>query len=282
MNCGITKHHIPKLCESIRRKLYGLKILCLRQNFTLNGGYHHLFALRGIKILDLSLCDLDTNDGSLIVDAMKASENKDLEQISLAGNYRLSTVLPEIVREAATKLKGMDCSYCCVSSKSQQEIFDIFAKESLLQLPSSPSASTSKSFLKNCTIQYFRMRGLMPLDVEGLIRCIRHNTSLRYLVVDNHHEVQCIGFEAMQKIASALEWNYSLEILRFDVIPRKFMGAVLEKIEFWLQLNRCGRRALLQTNEGSKSWSHIISQGGMTKDPNILFWLLKHGSVMSA
>ena len=272
MNCGITKQHIPELCESIRRRLYVLKKLSLRQNFTLDGGYHHLFALLGIKILDLSLCDLDTNDGYRIARAIEKFENKDLELLSLAGNYRLSTAVPDIVGAAGTKLMGIDCSFCGVNFKSQQKIFDILSEEST---PSSPLLHKDSK----CTIQYFRMQGVMPCDIEGLIKCICHNTSIRHLVVNNHREVQSISLEAMQKVASAIEWNYSLEVLKFDVIPMKHLD-ILESIEFWLKLNRCGRRALLQTNKGVDSWSNILSQGVKSNDRNILFWLLKHGSVM--
>jgi len=272
MNCGITKHHVPKLCESIQRRLQVLKKLSLRQNFTLDGGYHHLLALPGIKILDFSLCDFDTNDGYRIARAIEKFENKNLELLSLAGNYRLSTAVPDIVGAVGTKLTGIDCSFCGVNIKSQQKIFDILAEESS---PSSPSPHNDKK----CTIQYFRMQGVMPCDIEGLTKCIRHNTSIRHLAVNNHREIQSISLEAMQKIASALEWNYSLEVLKFDVIPMRHLN-ILKRIEFWLKLNRCGRRALLQTNKGADSWSSILSQGVKSNDRNILFWLLKHGSVM--
>lgn len=127
MACGINKHHIPKLCEYIRRRLYGLKKLSLRQNFTLDGGYRDLFSLRGIRSLDLSLCDLDENDGYCIGRAIEKYENEDLEQLSLAGNYRLSASVPDIIRAGAVKLSHMDCSFCGVNNKTQEEVFDILA-----------------------------------------------------------------------------------------------------------------------------------------------------------
>ena len=270
MNCGINEHHIPKLCESIRRRMHGLKNLCLRQNFTLDGGYHHLFALPRIRSLDLSLCDLDENDGYLIGRAIEKCENEDLERLSLAGNYRLSVAVPEIVRAAATTLTEVDCSFCGVNTKSQRQVFAILAE-------SSSSSSCPKD--QKCTIQSFRMQGILLSDVEGLVNCIRNNTSLRHLVVDHPHEVRSISMEGMHQIVTALKSNYSLEVLRFDVIQKKNLG-ILEDIDFWLKLNQCGRRALLQANEGINSWSTILGQGAKSKDHNILFWLLKHGSAM--
>lgn len=271
VNCGVTKHHIPKLCNSIRRKLPGLKKLSLRQNFGLDGGYQQLFALPGIKILDLSLCDLDPTDGAMIAQVLEKFENVGLQYLNLAGNYRLSSSVPDIVRVAGTRLVGMDCSFCGINAKSQRIIFDILAGESL-----------PPSIIHNdlqCTIQYFRMQGIMLNEADSLVKCIRHNTSLRHLLIDHPHEVQSISFGTMQQIASAIEWNYSLQELRFDAIPKQSF-AILESIEFWLKLNRCGRKALLQTNEGIKSLSNIFIQGAQSNDHNIMFWLLKHGSAM--
>ena len=269
MDCGINKNHIPKLCESIRRRMHSLKKLCLRQNVALDGGYHHLFELPCISSLDLSLCDLDENDGNWIGRALEKCENEDLVRLSLAGNYRLSAAVPEVVRAAAIKLTEVDCSFCGVNAKSQRQVFDILAEET----SSSPNDKT-------CTIKSFRMQGIILSDVEGLINCIRNNSSLRHLVVDHPHEVRSISSEGMHQIVAALKLNYSLELLRFDVIPKQCLD-ILGDIEFWLKLNRCGRRAFLQTNgEGVKSWSTILSQGAKSNDHSILFWLLKHGLVM--
>ena len=274
MNCGINKDHIPKLCDHIRRRMHGLKKLSLRQNFTLDGGYHYLFALAGIKSLDLSLCDLDQNDGCCIVRAMEECENDNLEQLSLTGNYRLSASVPDIVRAGALKLSHMDCSFCGVNRKSHQKIFDILAEEPTHSLMMSSSFHDEKK----CTLQSFRMQGIFLHDVEGLVKCIRGNYSLRSLVVDHPHETRSISLESMQKIITALQSNYSLQVLKFDIIPSQCLG-MMRKFDFWLRLNRCGRRSLLQTNEGINSWTNILTLAAKSNDHNVVFWLLKHGSV---
>jgi len=204
----------------------------------------------------------------LIGRAIEKCENEDLVRLSLAGNYRLSAAVSVIVRAAAIKLSEVDCSFCGINTKSQRQVFDILAEET----SSSPNDKT-------CTIKSFRMQGIMLSDVEGLVNCIRNNTSLRHLVVDHPHEVRSISMDGMHQIVTALKSNYSLEVLRFDVIQKKNLG-ILEDIDFWLKLNQCGRRALLQANEGINSWSTILGQGAKSKDHNILFWLLKHGSAM--
>jgi hypothetical protein len=265
MNCGITQHHVVKLCESIRGRMHGLKELSLRQNFSLDGGYHDLLALPRIKSLDLSLCDLDETDGYWLGRGILKRENKNLDKLSLAGNYRISNAIPEVVRSAASGLTEMDCSFCGLNVGSQREVFDILAE------------------IPNCTIKSFLMQGIMLTDGEALANCIRKNTSLRHLVVDHPHEVCSISLDGMDQIRTAIKSNYYIETLTFDVIPNgECLVKILEEIEFWLELNRCGRRALLQTNEGSfKSWSTILSRGAMSDDCNILFWLLKHGATIN-
>ena len=152
MCCGINKHQIQKICHHIRHRMHSLKRLSLRQNFTMDGGYDELFGLRGIRDLDLSLCDLDHNDGYCISRAIQKSENEDLRELCLAGNYRLSASVSEIIRAGATKLSHMDCSFCEVSTKTQQRIFEILAKEP------SPSSITRHDCQSGYTIRSLRMR----------------------------------------------------------------------------------------------------------------------------
>jgi len=274
ISCGINKYHIPKLCEFIQRRMHRLQKLSLRQNFTLDGGYHSLLSLRGIKCLDLSLCDLDESDGYCIVLALEKFENKKLEQLCLAGNYRLSSSISEIIRAGADKLSHVDCSFCGVNKKTQKEIFDILAEESSsLLLPLSPLSNC-----KTCTIQSLRMQGVILNDVEGLVKCIRNNSFLRSLIIDHPHEIRSISLEDMRKIVAALRSNYSLEILKIDFTPTQYPDSFSD-FEFWLKLNRCGRRALLLQKDGEvKSWLAIIAKAAKSNDHNILYWLLKHGS----
>eukprot|EP00535_Pseudo-nitzschia_heimii_P012081 CAMPEP_0197194664 /NCGR_PEP_ID=MMETSP1423-20130617/29658_1 /TAXON_ID=476441 /ORGANISM="Pseudo-nitzschia heimii, Strain UNC1101" /LENGTH=412 /DNA_ID=CAMNT_0042648121 /DNA_START=342 /DNA_END=1580 /DNA_ORIENTATION=- len=274
MSCGINKYHIPILCENIHRRMHGLEKLSLRQNFSLDGGYHYLFALGGIRSLDLSLCDLDETDGYCVAHAIKKCENDNLQQLNLAGNYRLSMSVPDIVRAGATKLLHMDCSFCGVNMKSHQEVFEILAEKPTHSQSISPSFQSGKK----CTLQSFRMQGIVLYDVKGLIKCIRNNHSLRSLVVNHPHETRSISLESMQEVVEALRSNYSLQVLKFDIIPSQCLG-MLKEFDFWLRLNRCGRRLLLQTNEVIDSWTNIIALAAKSNDHNVVFWLLKHGSV---
>mmetsp|Transcript_3351 Transcript_3351/g.7353 ORF Transcript_3351/g.7353 Transcript_3351/m.7353 type:complete len:287 (-) Transcript_3351:553-1413(-) len=274
MNCGIDKQSVPVLCEFTRNRLHRLNELCLRQNFTLDGGYHELFSLPRIKSLDLSLCDLDENDGFVIKQAIEKGENKDLKELNLSGNYRLTTAVPGIIRAGSVRLTDMDCSFCGVSNSSQQLVFDILAGA-----PSSSSPPPLAYERKKCTIRSLRMQGTIFKNIDGLIRCIGNNKSLRSIVIDHSHAMCKIDSESLKTLVAALQSNYYLQVLKYDTVYNQCLGG-LEDIDFWLKLNRCGRRVLLQTNEEFDSWSYILTQGGTSNDHNIVFWLLKHGSAM--
>lgn len=272
VDCGLRYNHIPELCEVIRRKMHGLQELSLRHNRDLNGGSDHLFALPCIKSLDLSLCDLDPQDGYYIGRAMeahlfdadknKSNENHHLKRLCLAGNYRMSEAIPEIVRLSASRLQELDCSFCDVQSKMQRKVFKALATST------------------NCTIQSFRMQGTRIGDVTELVNCIQNNISLRRLILDHPREPFYVSRAGMERVLDAMKLNYSISLLKLDTYRCEDLW---QDMEFWLQLNRCGRKVLLQENKDQNiSWVNVLEMGAKNDDVNVLYWLLKHGSVMFA
>jgi hypothetical protein len=272
VDCGLRCGHVPELCEVIRRKMHGLQELSLRHNRELNGGFQELFALPCIKSLDLSLCDLGPQDGYYIGRAMEKhccdrdnkinNDNHHLKRLSLAGNYRMSEAIPDIVRLAASRLQELDCSFCDVQSKFQGKVFKILATH------------------PNCTIQSFSMQGTRIGDVTELVHCLQSNNSLRHLLLDHPREPFPISREGMERVLSAIKLNYSIYTLKLDTYKCE---DVWREIDFFVQLNRCGRKMLLQDNKDRTiSWSTVLEMGAKNEDINILFWLLKHGSVMFA
>jgi hypothetical protein len=269
IDCGLRSEHLSELCEVIRRKMHGLQELSLRHNRDLDGGYDHLFSLPCIKKLDLSLCDLDSHDGMRIACAMEThlqcgevpsvgDKNHHLQRLSLCGNYRMAEAIPDIVRASACRLVELDCSFCDVQSKLQGQVFNILA-------------TTPHS-----TLQSFSMQGTRIKGIKDLRQCIRENTSLRRLVLDHPRAPFPITWSAMKSISQAMKLNYSLCTLSLDTYQCE---RVCQEMEFWFELNRCGRRVLLQSNEPkTASWATIFAKAAKKEDINVLFWLLKHGS----
>jgi hypothetical protein len=273
VDCGLRSSHIPELCDVIRRKqMHSLQELSLRHNRELDGGYSYLFALPCIKKLDLSLCDLGPHDGLLIAKAMEkhlrcgaesytSNNNHRLRQLSLAGNYRMTESIPEIVRLAATRLTELNCSFCDVQNKYQSEVFRALATT------------------PNCTLQSFCMQGTRITSVDELVDCIRDNTSLRRLLLNHPREPFFVSHSAMKRVAEGMKANYHVCVLSLDSYK---CDKVWEEMEFWFQLNKCGRRVLLQSNERPAGWSSVLGEAAKNKDVNIMYWLLKHGSAVFA
>jgi hypothetical protein len=273
IDCGLRSHHVAELCEVIRRKMYGLQELSLRLNRDLDGGFGQLFSLPCIKALDLSLCDLGPHDGIPIARAMEKhlqcstgtterSKNHHLERLCLAGNYRMSETIPDVVLAAACRLVELDCSFCDVQSKLQRRVFTILATT------------------PNTTLKSFSMQGTRINRVNELLECIRDNTTLRRLILDHPREPFPLTLSAMEGILETMKMNYSLCTLRLDTYN---CDGVWRDMEFWFELNRCGRRVLLQSNEQNTSaWSTILAAAAENDNKHVLFWLLKHGSLMFA
>lgn len=273
VDCGLRKQQVVALCEVIRRKLHRLQELSLRHNRDLDGGYNELFSLPCIKKLDLSLCDLNPHDGLKIAKAMEkhlhcgvepssGNYNHYLQGLKLSGNYRMAETVPDIVRVAASRLVELNCSFCDVQNKIQRKVFHT--------LTTTP----------NCTLQSFSMQGTRINRSTELLTCIRENTSLRRLVLDHPREPFPLPKLFMQRVSDAMKDNYSLCVLQLDSYKCE---KIWEEMEFWFQLNRCGRRVLLQDNkQRTSAWSTILSVAAQEDDLNVMFWLLKHGSVMFA
>lgn len=266
IDCDLNRQHVAVLCDIIRRKLHCLRHLSLRHNRNLDGGFNELFNLHRLKSLDLSLCDLDASDGYWLGKALEqvdsVNQGHGLEKLCLAGNYRMARAIPDLVSLAAIRLKELDCSFCEVHGKLQQQVFGILAS----------SAS--------CTLRSFAMKGTRLHDVSALAECIRSNTSLRRLVLDHPREPLCVNYDGVEQIFSALKENYSIQVLKLDIEKKEGpMNEILVDMEFWLDLNRCGRRAILPDNkDGHKGWQNILAQAAAKDDVNVLFWLVKHGS----
>jgi hypothetical protein len=286
VDCGIHQGHIPELCQHLRRRRH-LQYLSLRQNRNLDGDFTPLFQLPYVRVIDLSLCDLDRHDGDEIKRALanaqticsassisgkesttattstigqKQQRRLQLQKLILAGNYRLSASVPALVEVAADRLVELDCSFCDVQGKLQNQVFTTLAETN------------------GCTLRSFYMQGTRIVEMKGLVNCIKNNSSLRRLVIDHPREPFPIQTSGVEQIAKALEWNYYLQDLKVDTLKR-LPTRVQKDMDFWLTLNQCGRAAVLDETEINKPWAIILAEAAKKDDdPTLLYWLLKHGS----
>ncbi|KAL3945002.1 MAG: hypothetical protein SGBAC_000923 [Bacillariaceae sp.] len=259
IDCEIQEYQIPRLCDALKKKR-GLQALSLRHNRSLEGGWNELFSLH-VKSLDLSLCDLDPLDGMNIARALKKSRS--VKRLSVAGNYRMTIAIPEITEVAANTLIAFNCSFCDISDDFQSRIFKILAE-------------TDK-----CSIRSLIMQGARMKETEWLIQCLETNKSIQRLEL--HHprdSSKPIGTNSLTKIIETVKKNYYLQTLKIDVLH--YEKKRLLEMEFWLNLNQCGRRIILQECQDSSTptqgWMEVLRDSGSTGNTDLVYWMLQNGA----
>jgi hypothetical protein len=260
VNCALQVQDMPELIRCLRKKRH-VQCLSLRHNRRLymNGWEKDLLhSLPFLKALDLSICDLDPVDGMRLAAALSKNSNSDIQSLSVAGNYRIHESIPQLVK--ACSLKGvieMDCSFCDVQNKCQQEVFDFLATA------------------QPCSLRSLKMQAVRMKNADSLVHCIEHNTSLERLILDHPREPYELSSQCMGQIVDAVRDNYYLKVFRVDP-PLDVDSKVLEEMEHWMTLNRCGRSILV--NDSSKYWPLVLANTSRLNDIDTFYWMLRNGA----
>jgi hypothetical protein len=261
VDCSLEVRDMQGLITCLRKK-YHVQSLSLRHNrrLYLNGWEKDLLqSLPFLKALDLSICDLDPVDGMRLAAALTQSANcSGLESLSVAGNYRINEAIPQLV-EACTR-KGvieLDCSFCDVQNKCQHEVFNFLATA------------------QPCSLRSLKMQAVRMKNVAALVRCIENNTSLERLILDHPREPYEVSSPSLDEILKAVRENYYLKVLRVDP-PWDVDRKVLEEMEHWMTLNRCGRSILV--HDSSKYWPRVLANTARLNDIDTLHWMLRNGA----
>eukprot|EP00934_Nitzschia_sp_Nitz4_P001979 Nitzschia sp. Nitz4//scaffold143_size57137//9814//11388//NITZ4_006508-RA/size57137-processed-gene-0.46-mRNA-1//-1//CDS//3329536428//1979//frame0 len=268
-DCGFQNHHMRALVRSLRAKR-NLRCLSLRQNpeLRVDGWEKEIFAsLPFLEHLDLSLCDLDPLDGLALARTIKQFPSVSdptqhetaydgLKGLNLAGNYRLGPTVFSIV-EACEKhgVSFLNCSFCEIESKTQQQIFK--------------SLATTRP----CSLQMLVMQGVRIKDVQSLLQCVQQNASLKKLILDHPREPFPISTFSLIDIKDALKKNYHLQDIRVDHWCQD--KNLLREIQHELKLNQLGRGIL--DNEPHLNWSQVLSNVSRENDTDLLYWFLRNG-----
>ncbi len=259
VDCDLQAHDILDLVRMLRKKRH-IQSLSLRHNRRLfmNGWERDLLAkLPFLKVLDLSICDLDPVDGWRLAAALKENTSSNLESLSVAGNYRLHESVPDLVEACAIQgIIELDCSFCDVQNKYQQQVFEVLAT------------------IQPCSIRSLKMQSIRIKNIAPLIQCIAQNTSLERLILNHPREPIELSTKSVDEILVAIRNNYYLTVFRVDTAwdqdPK-----VLEEMEYWMTLNRCGRSILV--HDRSKYWPNVLANVGNLHDIDTLYWILRNG-----
>lgn len=301
IDCELLHENMGDLCGHLRRRQHTpspIKSLSLRHNRDLEfpeaSDWAALLTLPHLETLNVSLCDLDESDGEKLAEALESipPTNMSIRQLNIAGNYRMGASMPRIVRAACTRLTRLDCSFCGVQNEDLSSVLDALADDT------------------HATLRALVMKASRVKDVEPLLRCLRNNTTLQSLVLHHPKESSPLPADGVAALGPALERNYQMSDLRLDI--ERQHEKLKRPSEFWLRLNHCGRRILIQDDicedipydyDGSRyggtttttvlldqnqriakkldqaplHWPNVLAEAARLDDKNVLFWLVHHG-----
>ena len=259
VDCDLTAAHMPDLI-SILRKKRNLRCLSLRHNrylFVDSWLEELLEKMPFLKALDLSICDLNPVDGLSLAGALKAHPETGLESLSIAGNYRLGESISEIVNACILSgLQELECSYCDISDRVQETVFQLLATK------------------KPCSLRSLKMQAVRVLNVPAVIRCIENNESLERLILHHPREPNGVSSQSLNLILGAIRRNHYLMDFQID-LPWKVDETVVKELEHWLTLNRCGRSILVK--DPRRTWPIVLAAVNSLGDIDSLHWILRSG-----
>ena len=263
---GMQDSHAVMLADFLHIR-GGLEELVVRSNRSLGPrGVAILCQAPVTKTLDLSLCDMDPQTAAALAPAI-AARSFPLGELLICGNYRMGTpALLQLFQPAVCrKLKALNASYC--------DINDHRVNEMLTAMGSLDHSSRLERLIVNGSLvanerTAASWASLLEKNLAPL-RCI-HMDDPKQPKIWNRHQLEIL--------AEGLRNNYELEDLKFDTFSKSLeMRSVLSKIQFYLRLNRAGRRILLlRGNEANESidWFDVIARGG--NDLDVTYWLVRH------
>jgi len=128
------------------------------------------------------------------------------------------------------------------------------------------------------------------MPIQEIAQLLHHNRTLSFIALSTSRDENDVHFEQRSYLAQCLKSNYTLKYLEINCCGNDiFMQADNEEgesdptsaeIDFWLRLNRAGRKFLLDDRYGCHPavLSEIIHKASMQGD-DVLFWFLQNGLI---
>lgn len=205
MECDLTDDSVICLAEFLHLR-GGLAELLLRGNRELTG--------RGLKIicqapvmqrLDLSLCDLDSNDASAIAEGI-AARPWPVEELILAGNYRLENpgLLALTASSCCQKIVALNLSYC--DCKYYRSVLILNALSRLNETTS----------LRRLTLHGTRMGN--DIVAQALHELLLSATPLRSIQLNDPKDPKPMSAKQLRTVLEGVKKSYEIEDLAIDTL----------------------------------------------------------------
>lgn len=281
VDCFISDDEARRLADFLHIR-GGIAKLSLRGNARFLGaaGLKAICQAPIMDRLDLSLCNLGTED-AIIVAKSVAKRPWPLQELLLCGNYRID--LPGLLaltkQSCCNKLNGLNISFCDIGQSKACHVM-----KSLQELD------------RSTPLRQISMQGIPVGDehvAEAIGELLKQNTSLRVVKLNYPGNFVAVASPELAFVLEGMRHNYEVEELRLvDSRPLCDVEYKLRKdIDFFVKLNRAGRRVFLQkapaslgsgapasskpTNSDSE-WLEVLEKAG--EDLDVLFWIVKKGA----
>lgn len=271
MDCNMNDSAAVQLAAFLQER-GGIDTLSLRNNRTLRGrGLAAICQAAVHESLDLSLCDFDGEDAEIIADALAVRETV-LGELKLCGNYQIDIdgMLKLTSAACCEKMQALDVSHCGYTDSKAVKTLSALSKLGVSQL------------------RRLTMEGMLLTSneaVRALCQLLSSASSLRVISIDKstEHNQNQIGVQQLQSVLEAVQDNYEIEQLDIG----RHLTLVWRQIEFYLGLNRAGRRILraqpaVVGRRGSNAavdeadWYDVLAGSG--GDMSTLYWIVRESA----
>lgn len=239
--------------------------------------------------LDMSLCDIGDSGANALALAF-APDNPSgwrqrhgirLEELVLSGNYQIDEHgFTRLCRIIPNQVQRWIMSYCDITDHQSLVIL-----QELVAPLSSPTC-----LLKELTIQGLKIGNQEACETIRSI--LQSNRSLTKLCVDDPKYPTFVSTPKLKVILEGLKEHYSLKVFELDRRRWKahdFLSQetkltvewqVYDAFEFYLLLNRAGRKILQNSDEFDKrAWVRVLCQARLYKRLDVVYWLLSNSVI---
>lgn len=273
IRCSLRDADCEKLCFFSHRCCSGLKELSVQGNPFITGiGLASLVHAKVCR-LDMTECAISNEDLSIMVQGDQEGDFGP-EELVLSRNDRIST--PDSVsflrfaEFCVARLKLLDLSECRIRD---EELLSILA---LLQTDV-------------CRLETFLCEGNFSIPVQEIAQTLIKNSTLSSIVLNTCRDEYHSHLDKRIFLAECLKMNYNLQSLEInccgsDIISleddywEEKIDPTRAEIEFFLRLNRAGRKVLLEDGcTGNPVVLREVLKKTATHGDDVLFWFLQNG-----
>jgi hypothetical protein len=246
IDCDIQYEQVQVICKHATERIKPLRELSLAHNTTISSSGIQCLLRANIQRLDLTGCEIPPPGARAIASTLLSLDlSSPLRKLCLSRNIYLGAGLIPLLDASCQWLVHLDLGFCKI-----------------------PTDVVFESIPPRCTLRELSMQGYE--EYPGLQNFLIRNQSLRSLIVNNPEDRTRVAYDTYKQLNRGLAQNYFLENVQVD-----WGDSGHVKIDFFLKLNKAGRKILL--GRGG-DWAQVLASA--SSDAESLYWLLCNGVLL--